>query len=223
MTNAAVPLDGAGAHRADGAGAMSRRQMLLLGGTLTAGLALGAHRRTVVDDPVPGVPDRFDASAVHGAGRSRVLPSRRGRKGFRPRPPYPLGKVIGAISIPALGVDDRLYSGIDLWVLDNGPGHWPGTPLPGQPGNCVVAGHRVSHSKPFRYIDTLKVGDTMVLSALGLDHLYVANNAFIVEPTGVEILGATADPVATIFACHPPGSVDLRYVVTFVKVDEAVS
>lgn len=218
MTNAATPFDAA----APGAPALSRRQALALGGAMAVGLAAGGYRLPAVpDDPARGVPGVMDMGL--GFGRARNVPSRRGRKGFRPRPPYPLGKSFGAISIPALGITDRLYEGVDLWVLDAGPGHWPGTPLPGQAGNCVIAGHRVSHSKPFRYIDTLRSGDTMVLSALGLDHLYVVNNAFIVEPTGVEILSPTTEPVATLFACHPPGSVALRYVVTFVKVDESSS
>jgi len=200
--------------------ALSRREMLTLGGA-AAGLAFVSRRATsFVDDPIPGVPVAVDPAL--GFGRAH-LPERRGRKGFRPRPPYPLGKAIGSITIPALGVSDRLYEGVDLWVLDAGPGHWPGTPLPGQAGNTVIAGHRVSHSRPFRYLDTLRNGDTMTLTALGLDHVYVANNAFVVEPTAVEILAATTEPVATIFACHPPGSVALRYVVTFVKVDESAS
>lgn len=217
MTNTAEPHDAAAGP---GSG-LSRRELLVLGGA-AAGLGLAARRATAfVDDPVPGVLVAVERGL--GFGRSVHLPDRRGRKGFRPRPPYPLGKAIGSLSIPALGVFDNLYEGIDLWVLDAGPGHWPGTPLPGQAGNTVIAGHRVSHSKPFRYLDSLRAGDTMTLSALGLDHVYVANNAFIVEPTAVEILASTTGSVATIFACHPPGSVAQRYVVTFVKVDESAT
>ena len=46
---------------------------------------------------------------------------------------------------------------------EQGPGHWPGTALPSQTGNVVVAGHRVTHSRPFRNIDQLGPGDQVHL------------------------------------------------------------
>ncbi|HEV2766732.1 MAG TPA: class E sortase, partial [Acidimicrobiales bacterium] len=63
--------------------------------------------------------------------------------------------VIGRLEIPALGLDAPLHQGIELRVIDHGPSHWPGTALPGQPGNVVVAGHRVTNTRPFRNIHTL--------------------------------------------------------------------
>lgn len=198
--------------------AFSRRDALAFGGALAAGAALTArHRQRFVDDPVAGVPE-LAAGALQPLPGRAVLPRRRGRPGYRPRPAYPLGKAIGSITIPSLGVDTVLYEGVDLWVLDGGPGHWPGTVLPGQAGNCVIAGHRVSHRADFRWIDSLRVGDEMRLGALGLEHTYTATEAFIVAPTEVSIVNQTATNTATIFACHPPGSVALRWVVTFVQV-----
>lgn len=196
----------------------TRRDALAFGGALVAGLsvAAGAHGR-FVDDPVPGVPDLSAAAPASGPGRA-LVPRRRGRPGYRPRPAYPLGKAIGSITIPAIGLDTVLYEGVDLWVLDSGPGHWPGTVLPGQAGNCVVAGHRVSHRADFRWIDSLRVGDEMRLGALGLDHTYTMTDAFIVAPTEVSIVNPTTTNTATIFACHPPGSVALRWVATFAQV-----
>ncbi len=69
-----------------------------------------------------------------------------------PVPPPDLSlptKAIGTISLPKLGVTEPLLSGVTMPTLDKGPGHWPGTALPGRLGNVVVAGHRVSHSRPF--------------------------------------------------------------------------
>lgn len=196
--------------------ALSRRKVLALGGALAAGLVVAGRHAAAVDDPIAGVRSPL-LPETHFPGRS-VVPTRRGRKGFRPRPPYALGKALGSISIPALGIADTMYEGVDLWVLDGGPGHWPGTVLPGQAGNCVIAGHRVSHSAPFRYLDTLRAGDEMRLGALGLDHSYVVTNAFIVAPSELSIINATQTNTATLFACHPPGSVSQRYVVTFAQV-----
>ena len=74
------------------------------------------------------------------------------------------GPGVGRIEIPRLGVDQRLQNNWDLNSLDFGPGLMPGSPRPGQVGNMVVAGHRTSHSKPFRYIDTLQNGDEVVFT-----------------------------------------------------------
>ena len=202
--------------------AFSRRDALALGGAFAVGVALGArHLLPSVDDPARGVPSPCLApvlAATPALGRSRAVPSRRGRKGYRPRPAYPPGKAIGTITIPALGFDDTLYEGVDLWVLDGGPGHWPGTVLPGQQGNCVIAAHRVSHSRPFRYLDTLRAGDQIRLGALGLDHTYTLTRSFIVDPTELWILDSSEANTATLFACHPPGSVAQRIVATFTQV-----
>jgi sortase A len=122
-------------------------------------------------------------------------------------------QTLGEISIPKLKLDDKLYEGIALSTLDNGPGHWPGTAMPGQAGNVVVAGHRVSHSKPFRYIDQLQAGDEVDFTVNGATYTYVVTSHEIVDPTAIRIVDQTAQPTATLFACHPPGSTAERYVV----------
>jgi sortase A len=122
---------------------------------------------------------------------------------------------MGGLSIAAIGLDDQLREGIDLWVLDQGPGHWTGSAMPGEVGNCIIAGHRVSHTHPFYDIDAIPVGATMVLSRAGIDHEYVASSRAVVSPTDTGILDPTADRTATIFACHPRGSISQRFVVTF--------
>jgi len=120
---------------------------------------------------------------------------------------------LGRIEIPKLGISDELYEGIALSTLDQGPGHWPGTAMPGQAGNVVVAGHRTSHSKPFRYIDELEAGDQVTFTVDGAVHNYVVTGHEIVDPTAIRIVDQTPEATATLFACHPPGSVAERYVV----------
>jgi sortase A len=120
---------------------------------------------------------------------------------------------LGTISIPKLKLTDEMYEGVALTTLDQGPGHWPGTAMPGQPGNVVVAGHRVSHSKPFRNIDQLEAGDEVDFTVSGTTYTYLVTSHEIVDPTAIRIVDQTAEPTATLFACHPPGSVAERYVV----------
>lgn len=122
--------------------------------------------------------------------------------------------VIGSIEIPKLGLSVPLNQGISLKSIDRGPSHWPGTALPGAPtGNTVIAGHRVTHSKPFRYIDTLVPGDEIIFVVDGVRSVYAVTGSEVVTPDRTDIVNQTQDPIATLFACHPPGSARYRYVV----------
>ena len=68
----------------------------------------------------------------------------------------------GRLQIPAIEVDSPFLEGIRINTLDYGPGHWPGTAMPGELGNVVVAGHRTSHNADFRRLDELKPGDQVI-------------------------------------------------------------
>lgn len=120
---------------------------------------------------------------------------------------------MGTISIPKIGVASTMYEGIRMTTLDYGPGHWPGTALPGQAGNVVVGGHRTSKHRVFRDVDQLVPGDEIVFEDERGRHVYVVNRVEIVEPTAVWIVNPTDTPTATLFACHPPGSTRQRIVV----------
>jgi sortase A len=120
---------------------------------------------------------------------------------------------MGRLTIPKLGVDMTMYEGIRLTTLDHGPGHWPGSALPGQPGNVVVGGHRTSKHRVFRDVDQLVAGDEIVFSDATGEHVYVVNRVEVVDPSAVWIINPTETPTATLFACHPPGSTRQRIVV----------
>ena len=103
--------------------------------------------------------------------------------------------------------------GITLRNIDHGPSHWPGTPLPGEMGNTVFAGHRVTHSHPFRRIHELVPGDEIFFTVAGVRSRYVVTGHEIVLPNRLDIVNPTPTPTVTLFACHPPGSARQRYVV----------
>ena len=117
------------------------------------------------------------------------------------------------IEIPALGLTRPLFEGIELDTLDLGPGHWPGTALPGQPGNAVIAGHRVSHNADFRDIDRLVPGDEVVFTTYDGRFTYRVLRTEIVAPEAMWIIDQGTANTATLFACHPPGSIRERIVV----------
>lgn len=129
-----------------------------------------------------------------------------------PRAKVPVVQV-GSIEIPKIGVNKPMFDGVTLTVLDNGPGHWTGTALPGQMGNVVVAGHRTSHDRPFRNIDQLVAGDEVIFNTADGRFVYLVTGTQIVLPTAVEIINQTPAYTATLFACHPVGSTRERIVV----------
>lgn len=132
-----------------------------------------------------------------------------------PADPYAAEPVqeIGTIEIPKIGLVHRVFHGITLRNIDHGPSHWPGTAMPGETGNTVFAGHRVTHSHPFRRIHELKEGDQVIFNVAGVRSVYQVTGSQVVTPDATWIANPTATPTGTLFACHPPGSARYRYVV----------
>ena len=124
----------------------------------------------------------------------------------------PLVKV-GEIRIPRIGLVHPIYEGVSLTVVDHGPGHWPGSAMPGQLGNTVFAGHRVTHSHPFRNVDQLVPGDEVVFKTADGEFHYQVTGTEIVGPKDTWIVNPTPDATMTLFACHPPGSARQRIVI----------
>src|SRR5436309_2819152 len=96
-----------------------------------------------------------------------------------------IGQKIGEIDIPKIGLVHDIFQGFELTQIDFGPGHWPGSPLPGQPGNVVFAGHRVTHSHPFLDLDKMAVGDKIILKTPSGEFTYEMTEQDIVKPTDV--------------------------------------
>jgi sortase A len=76
------------------------------------------------------------------------------------------GQVFAIIQIPALGKDWKftVIEGTGLPQLATGPGHVPGTALPGAEGNVGIAAHDVTAGNPFLHLASLKPGDTVTIT-----------------------------------------------------------
>jgi sortase A len=120
---------------------------------------------------------------------------------------------IGSIEIPKIGLVHQIYEGITLNSIDLGPSHWPGTAYPGEIGNAVFAGHRVTHTHPFLRINELVQGDVVIFTVSGLRSVYKVTGSEVVRPSATWIADQTATATATLFGCHPPHSATYRYVV----------
>lgn len=137
---------------------------------------------------------------------------------------FSAGDPIGRLSIPAIGVEWTAVQGVELAQLDLGPGHFPSTPLPGQPGNAALAGHRTSHGGPFRDLDLLVPGDVIVFEDAEARHTYSVSGLQVVSPedTWVVATSSFSESTLTLTTCHPKGSTRQRLVVSAVLVSSDV-
>lgn len=122
----------------------------------------------------------------------------------------------GTLEIPAIGLSQPLFEGVTLTAIDRGPSLWPGTAMPGELGNVVVAGHRTTRTRPFWDLDLVQPGDELIFTmADGSRHVYVLERTEIVDETAMHIVNQSYEYRATLFACHPKGSARQRIVGHF--------
>ncbi len=121
---------------------------------------------------------------------------------------------VARLVVPRLGVDQIVLAGDNGRALAFGPGHRFGTPLPGEFGNSLVAGHRDTH---FNFLKNLRIDDTiLVQDQAGVVHQYIINAYEVVdESMPVE---EVSEQQLTLVTCYPfdtiaPGG-PLRYVVS---------
>lgn len=120
---------------------------------------------------------------------------------------------LGRVLIPAIDVDTPLFQGITLKTFARGAGWWPGTAMPGEWGNSVIAAHRVTPPKPFRHLEKLKPGDEVIFEISTGRFVYIVTATKIVDNSAMWIVDQTPAFTVTLFACHPVGSTAQRIVV----------
>ena len=133
------------------------------------------------------------------------------------------GGPVGILSIPKLSLSMMVVEGTDAEQLRAGPGHYPGTPLPGQAGNAAIAGHRTTYLHPFYDLDKLVPGDTIdVLTGQGW-FVYRVTGSQAVDPTDVAVVAPTPTPVLTLTTCNPRYSATQRLVVQAALVADVLT
>jgi sortase A len=138
-----------------------------------------------------------------------------------PLRPVP-GGALGFIEIPRIDLKMAFVQGIDSAALAKGPGHDPGTPLPGEGGNVLIAGHRTTHLAPFWSIDVLGPGDEITLQTRQGTFLYRVQWMKVVDPTSLWVSGATRRPSLTLTTCNPRFSARERLVIRAVQIYGAI-
>ena len=106
---------------------------------------------------------------------------------------------VARLQIPKIGLDEIVLEGIDDDALNGGPGHYPGSPLPGAAGNSILSAHRDRH---FRNLGQLAVGDTILTQSGAKTMKWIITNRKVVgRETPVLFPSKTAQ--LTLTTCWP--------------------
>jgi sortase A len=130
------------------------------------------------------------------------------------------GSLIGRIEIPRLGLSDVVMEGTDAETLRRAVGHIAETPLPGQPGNTAISGHRDTFFRPLRKIQR---NDLITLTTLQGEYVYRVVSTSVVEPSDVSVLNSNGGEELTLITCYPfyfVGAAPHRFVVQAERVDQ---
>jgi sortase A len=152
-------------------------------------------------------------------------PGKTGKPTAKPKPAAKLqpGAPFAVIRVPRFGKGYRwvITEGTGREQLKEGPGHYEGTELPGEPGNFVVSAHRTTYGAPFNKVDQLRTGDAVVIETKTHWFTYRVTGTDIVRPDQVEVTfpvpykrGAKATKqLITLTSCHPKFSAKQRFIV----------
>lgn len=133
------------------------------------------------------------------------------------------GDAIGKIELPTLDKSYYVVEGTDTDSLRKGPGHYPDTPLPGEPGTVAIAGHRTTHGAPFHDVDKLERGDEVIVSMPYGKFVYRVQKTQLVDPTDVWVTDPVGYKRLVLSACHPLYSAAQRIIVFARQVERLPS
>lgn len=134
---------------------------------------------------------------------------------FLPEPAPPAAGVpVAVIRIPAIDVDKVVVQGTGQEQLRRGPGHYPGTALPGDGGTVGIAGYRVTYGAPFLKLNDLKPGHEIYVSTVGGEFVYQVAGRKTVKPYDNSSLAPEGQERLVITTTAPSLKDDRRLVLT---------
>jgi sortase A len=184
--------------RANGGAWSSRRvagAALVVGGALLLGYAATGYARGVVArDAARAAWDAAEARRAVAGVRARA------GSGDGGRVDYALGAPVARLIIPRLGLDEVVVEGVGDDELRAGPGHLPGSALPGEAGNAVISAHRDRH---FHSLDEIRAGDTVRTTAAdGVIAAWIVTERRVVSKDAPALF-ASRSPRLTLTTCWP--------------------
>jgi sortase A len=192
--------------------------------TTVAPTTTAAPVTTIASSPSSVVPTS-NAPVTTAAPATTRPPEIRSRDKRTKRVEAKPGDLLARIKIPEIGVDDIIVGGVKKEDLKKGPGHYPGSPLPGSAGNAAIAGHRTTYGAPFFRLNELKAGSPIFVAtvATGEWFRYEVLDIKVVSPKDNYVLNPRPGlNTLTLTTCHPRYSAAKRLIVTAKLVGEAV-
>jgi sortase A len=129
------------------------------------------------------------------------------------RPPVKKGDVLGLMDIPRLGLSVAVLQGTSSHTLRLGAGHIESTPLPGEPGNSAIAGHRDTF---FRDLKDILPNDEIQIQTSTELLRYQVDWVKVVDPADLSVLAPSTESALTLVTCYPfylVGPAPQRFVV----------
>lgn len=123
--------------------------------------------------------------------------------------------VMGIVSIPKIDINLMFVEGVTKQALKFAVGHMPGTAMPGEVGNCALAGHRsYTFGEYFNRLDEVEVGDEIQITRGKETYTYKVYESFLVEPTEVWVTEPIENKkIVTLITCHPVVKATHRLIV----------
>lgn len=155
----------------------------------------------------------FDQASKDAASRAKMLEQYKNRN-------FAIGSAVTRITIPKLGVETVVVEGTSDEALAAGAGHYPQSPLPGDPGNVAIAGHRTMNGHPFADLDKLVAGDQVILQTPFASYTYKIVPAFdghanpwVTTPEDWTVISVASQAhLLTLTTCNPKGQKTQRLI-----------
>lgn len=141
-----------------------------------------------------------------------------------------IGDGVAILRIPEFGPGYAwaVVEGIDTDNLARGPGHYPGTALPGEVGNFAVAGHRATHGEPFAQFEELERGDPVVVETANqwftyeiteIEYPQPVSSGWAIDPNPFDLGNPPTKAMMTLTTCHPRWASTFRFLVFSELID----
>lgn len=111
-----------------------------------------------------------------------------------------LGSYIGKIIIPSVSVDYPLLHGDSDRDLRKGAGHYAGSTLPGENGNCIISGHNTT---VFKDLGGIKIGDIITIQTYYGTFNYKVYETKITYADDRTVITSSDKEMLTVYTCYP--------------------
>lgn len=113
---------------------------------------------------------------------------------------------IAYMKVPKINLKVVVAEGTEQEIIKYAVGHFEETVLPGQVGNCAIAGHRnYDTGEFFLKLNKLEEGDDIIISTHEKSFTYKVTKTFVVGPEDTYILDPSEEAIVTLVTCTYDG------------------